>query len=243
MGKIKSPISIICIVRAKFHSTSLLMAITFLFIVTSTSFGQSQSRSDFYGVKLEVVNKPEIKRDLARDWSKYYPEPVDEDSRYELFLLEELETRRQHLLEVFKITFKEDGDLPRFILNREPHLIPDRFFEIPATYALLEHIESYLFHHIDVAAWEKEKKRIYNIWTYVEWSRKMDYALELRDQGVVVDLLYEYYEYYAYEEMDTVLLDDLPTTWESLGYISVPPLYPPKPKRKGPVFGFDLWEQ
>ena len=69
----------------------------------------------------------------------------------------------------------------------------------------------------------------------------MDFALELKDKGVAIDLLYDYYEYYACEEIDSVLLDDLPTTWESLGYINVPSLYPPKPKHKPPVLGFDLW--
>lgn len=240
MGLIERRTLNTCMTQASYLFTCFIRVLTFLCFATSICLGQSQDRSDFYGEKLEIVNKPEIKRDLERDWTQYYPDPVDEDSRYELSILEELETRKQHLKKVFKITFKKDGDLPSVVINRIRYPIPDRFYEVPHTYELLEHIECWFFHHFDIKDWEYEKKKVDNVWEYEEWMRKLDFISDLKDKGVAVSLVYEYYEFYLQDNQE-VQLDGLETTFESLGYIEIPPEYPPKPKPKPPVFGFNLW--
>jgi hypothetical protein len=232
------------IVPAKSRTIFIMRGIIFLCSATliygtRLSYCQEQNKSDFYGIKLKVINKPEIKKDLSRDWTKHYPNPTDESSRHLLFVLEELESRKLHILEVFDITFSEDGDLPGIVMNRIRYPIPDRFYEVPHTYELLEHIENYLFHHIDIARWKKEKKKIDQNWEYEEWSKKSNFIDSLQRQGVTVETNYDY-EYYFYDEIQ-VKLDGLSTTFESLGYIETPPEYPPKPKRKGPVLGFNLW--
>ena len=205
-------------------------------------YPQSQQKSDFYGIEIKIINKPEIQKDVLRDWTKNYPNPTDEDSRYLLHILESLEERRLHLLQVFNIEFGTDGDSPGLVMNRIRYPIPDRFYETPHTYELLEHVENYMFHHLDITRWENEKKSIYNTWEYEEWNRKIDFIIGLQTKGVKVAMSYEYYEYFI-QKNPFVTLDGLATTFESLGYKERPIVYPPKPKKKGPVFGFDLWQK
>ncbi len=85
-----------------------------LILVLLTS--QIQEPHDLYGIKLEIVNKPEIKRDLVESWyDRVSIDVVDEDSRLSLHILEELEMRRVHLNRVFKIKYKKNGDVPGFV--------------------------------------------------------------------------------------------------------------------------------
>lgn len=219
-----------------------MRTIVLICVLCSTCYGQSQKRSDFYGVKLKVINKPDLERDMKRSWERHYPDPIDEDSRYLLSILEDLEYRRVHLNEVFDLSYHKDGDLPAFVLNRIRYPIPDRGFEVPHTYELLEHVESYLFHHFDIEEWETEKKKIDSVWEYEEWIRKLDFVTDLKDKGVAVSLVYQYYEFYL-QDNQSVQLDGLDTTFESLGYVEIPPEYPSKPKHKPPIFGFDLWQK
>lgn len=54
--------------------------------------GQIQEPYEFYGIKLEIVNKPEIKRDLVESWyDRVSVDVVDEDSRLAFHIIEELE--------------------------------------------------------------------------------------------------------------------------------------------------------
>jgi hypothetical protein len=253
MDIIKNRTCDISIQQDRCLSMSIVMAPIILCSVTLTclsffpqSYVKLQVASDFYPVKIQIVNKAEIECDLQRDWIGHYPDPIDEDSRYLLYVLEELEQRRTHLLEVFNIEFRNDGDLPGIVINRIRYPIPDRFYEVPHTYALLEHVESYMFHHLALIKWEAKKKSIRDDWRIQEWVNRVDFLLALQVKGENASFVfdeYEYYDYLAYEDIDFLLINDKKVTFKSVGYVASPLIYPPKPKPKGPVFGFMLWKK
>jgi len=197
-------------------------------------------RSDFYPVKLTVANHAEMERDFSVSWEKRWPvEVIDEDSRYEAHLVEELEERRLHLNRIFQIRFVENGDVSSFTLNRISYKIPDHLFETPISYVFLEHIESDLFHEFDLETWRIKKQQLHDAWETMEFLRRGEFLMD-KD---IIDFDYEYYEYdfgyFPYDEQ--VYIEGKYVTYESLGYVPLPkPKMPPKPKKRKNPFKFKL---
>lgn len=203
--------------------------------------GQIQEPYEFYGIKLEIVNKPEIKRDLVESWyDRVSVDVVDEDSRLAFHIIEELEMRRLHLNRVFKIKFRKNGDVPGFVLNRIFYSVPDKYLETPRPYEALEYLESELFYHFTLSKWKKVEKRLMEDWDFEEWMRKIDFVASLDIKNVTINYDFDYF-YDENTPNDLISIGDKIATLESIGYKPGPlPKIPPKPKKKQPVHGFNL---
>jgi hypothetical protein len=195
-------------------------------------------RQDFYPIRLTITNHPEMQRDFEVSWYERWPvNIVDEDTRYEAHLVEELEYRRIRSNLVFQIKFVENGDIPGLSYNRERVKFPEHYLETPVTYQFLEHLESFYFHRFDVEEWEKQNLAALQMWEGWEYLRRAEFLID----SDIIDYEYELYEYEFYQMTDLVWVGDKQVTYESLGYVPSPkPRVPPKPVIKLNPFKFML---
>jgi hypothetical protein len=204
---------------------------------------QLQKRTDFYGIRLSVANKQEIKRDLTVSWfDRVKVDPTDEDTRALLHIVERLEARRLHLNKVFKFNFIGSGDVSGIIHNRIFYRLPDAFLETPRTYEVLEYCENFLLYDVDVSYWRLEKERLDKQWESNEWTRKLNFILKLSEAGKDI---YEAYYYMGEDDEgeEVAYLDGKLVTYQSLGYKPAPkPKHPAKPSIPKAVYGFSMRE-
>ena len=180
---------------------------------------QSQGREDFT-LKIEIVNIPQIQRDLQRDWTAGI-DPVDEDSRAVYHIGEEMNERARRILKRCDITYKEDGDYPYYSINRIRYRVK-RTIETPRPFEMMEWLISDYFKNIDIDTWKEAKRDIMLAWESVDYSRRYSFII---DKMIKDDIgVYDYYdELYIYVDGESKSL-------EELGYKSLPkPKMPPPP--------------
>ena len=196
-------------------------------IILLAAMMQTQTREDFT-LKIEIVNIPQIQRDLQREWTSGV-DPIDEDSRAVYHVAEQLNERSRRILERCKITYKKDGDYSYYSINRIRYRVK-RTIETPRTFEMMEWIISDYFHNLDVDAWIKKKKSIMLAWESVDSSRRYAFIVDhINDKEID---LYDYYDdFYLYSDGKSKSLEDL-------GYKPLPPpTLPSAPVRiKRPYF-------
>lgn len=180
---------------------------------------QTQTR-EVFTLKIEIVNIPQIQRDLQRDWTDGI-DPVDEDSRAIYHIGEEMNERARRILERCEIVYKEDGDYPYYSINRIRHRV-ERTIETPRPFEMMEWLISDYFKNIDIDTWKGVKRDMMLAWESVDFSRRYSFIV---DKIIEDDIgMYDYYdELYIY-------VDGKPKSLEEMGYKPLPkPKMPPRP--------------
>lgn len=190
-----------------------------MYAIILAAIMQSQGREDFT-LKIEIVNIPQIQRDLQRDWTTGI-DPVDEDSRATYHVGEEMNRRSRRILGRCKITHKKDGDYAYYSINRIRYKVK-RTIETPRAFEMMEWIISDHFKNIDIDIWEQKKKNIMMMWESVESSRRYAFIIDKQFEESI-DVFDYYDDFYVYSDGKSKALEDL-------GYVPLPkPVIPPRP--------------
>lgn len=204
-----------------------------MYAIMLAALMQTQTREDFT-LKIEIVNIPQIQRDLQRDWTAGI-DPVDEDSRATYHVGEEMNQRSRRILDACKITHKKDGDNPYYSINRIRYDIK-RTIETPRPFEMMEWIISDHFKNIDIDIWEQKKKNIMLMWETADSSRRSAFIVSMlsekpKDSEEGIDEFDYYDDFYLFS-------DGKSTSLEDLGYVPLPkPAFPPSPELlKKPFF-------
>jgi hypothetical protein len=181
---------------------------------------------DEFTLKVEIVNIPQIERDLNRDWTSVI-EPIDENSRLIYHVGEMMNARADKIKSRLKLKYTENGDLPGYIINRIRYNVHSTI-ETPRPFELLEWIISDHLHNVYVDQWSRYKIHLMNKWENEEFDRRWRFIENLNDP----EFVYDYYddEYIFFGD------DYQPLT--KLGYKPAPkPKMPPRPRKlKRPFF-------